>query len=343
MKGIREPSLLPSIDTWKPDVFANYSGSDRKDGLISPDGERYLIKFAEDHARKNDMDTSYVNNVLAEYISSHILRIIGYDVHDTFIATRYEELVVVCKNFETDGTILIELGKYLRKHYDSGDIGRIPELGQIQYIFENDITLKPFADELMTSYAERFIGDALTGNFDRHMGNVGYLVTRSGHVKPSPVYDNGSTLFPALSEKAMKEVLSSKKEIAKRVMLFPKAALTVKKEKVSYYDMLTSGYCTEISRAVIKMVPKIKEKLPEIEQFIEEQMFISDTRRFFYKTIIQARMTLLLEPALKICQTGKYDKSAYDRISQGRKYTEELFETWYDQQEMKMEVCYVET
>ena len=88
MHGILQPAKLQNFDTWQRDRFADYGGSDRKDGLIDPDGALYLIKYAENHTRKNELDTSYVNNVLSEYLSSHILSIIGYDVHETVLGTR---------------------------------------------------------------------------------------------------------------------------------------------------------------------------------------------------------------------------------------------------------------
>ena len=93
-QGNSYPTTLQNIDTWPSDRVAKYTGSDRKDGVISPDGHRYLIKYAQKHTGKDDMDTSDVNNVLSEYLSSHILGIIGYPVHHTFLATRNGELVV---------------------------------------------------------------------------------------------------------------------------------------------------------------------------------------------------------------------------------------------------------
>lgn len=44
--GILYPTSLYNIDTWKSDRVARCSGSDRKDGVISPNGRRYLIKYA---------------------------------------------------------------------------------------------------------------------------------------------------------------------------------------------------------------------------------------------------------------------------------------------------------
>ena len=331
--GILYPTSLYNIDTWKSDRVARYSGSDRKDGVISPDGRRYLIKYASRHTRKNDMDTSYVNNVLSEYLSSHILTIIGYPVHDTFLATRSDQLVVACENFIPDNKELIEFGHYMRKQYDSVEIGRVPKYSQIKQILSTDPDLKTNPD-LWDNYCMRFVGDALTGNFDRHMGNWGYLVSKTNPdepPEPAPVYDNGSTLFPALSSEAMKnEVLTSAKEILRRTILFPKAAMSIQTNKVSYLDMLSSNFDSAMTQAVLRMVPVIQRKMPDIFIFIDAQTFLSDTKKTFYKAILQARLNFLLKPAYESCSSGNYNKAGYKRLQTDRNYTEADFERDYN-------------
>lgn len=332
MKGISNTFLtnntLPALDSWLPDMITPYSGSDRKEGLIAPDGKRYLVKYAEAHTRLNDLDTSYVNNVISEYMSSHILSIAGFDVHHTFIGTRNENLLVACENFTSPHQHLIEFGQYMRKHYDSGDIGRVPDIGQIHYVLYHDSVLRIYADNLWDTYWERFIGDALTGNFDRHMGNWGYLTdTQYETVYASPIYDNGSTLFPALSETAMREeILPSKKEILKRTLLFPKAALTINKCKASYFDLLTSDFVPALSKAVRKTVPGILKKLPLICKFIDEQNFLSETRKTFYQTILNARAEYILKPSLACCNSKNYNEQALERLKNGIHYTEKDFD-----------------
>lgn len=332
MKGISNTffrdKTLPALDDWSVDMITAYSGSDRKEGLIDPEGCRYLVKYAEAHTRVNDLDTSYVNNVISEYMASHILEIAGFEVHHTFIGTRNQNLLVACKNFTSGYQYLIEFGQYMRKHYDSGDIGRVPDISQIEYVLHNDPVLCDYAEKLWDTYWERFVGDALVGNFDRHMGNWGYITdTRSGEVYASLIYDNGSTLFPALSEKAMREdVLPFPKEIMKRTLLFPKAALTVNGKKVSYLDMLSSGYVPSVNMAVRKTVPIILDKLPEIRKFIDVQEFLSDTRKAFYKTMLNSRVNYILKPAWECCTSGKYNIEALERIQNGIEYTEEDFE-----------------
>lgn len=326
LPGIRYQNKIVSVDDYSYDVFANYSGSDRKDGLISPDGNRYLIKYAEKHQSINNLDTSYVNNVVCEHLSSCILGICGYDVHHTFPATRNGELVVACENFLKPGEHLIEFGRYMRKYFDSGDVGRTPTLDQIDYVLKNDRDLSPYEKSLKMSYAERLVGDALVGNFDRHMGNFGYIVSEKGTIKPSPVYDNASTLFPNLSEHGMEDVLSSEKEILKRTLLFPKAALTVNGNKVGYYDIMASDFDSAFTAAVNNKVPEILRKLPDIFEFIERQEYLSDIRKSFYTEIIRSRADYILKPALARVMSEDYDMNAYKRLEQGMPYTEDMFE-----------------
>lgn len=336
MKGISNTFLenknLPALDDWSLDMITPYSGSDRKEGLIAPDGQRYLVKYAEAHTRLNDLDTSYVNNVISEYLASHILEIAGFDVHHTFIGTREQNLLVACENFTSAHQHLIEFGQYMRKHYDSGDIGHVPDIRQIKYVLYHDPVLCDYAEELWASFWERFIGDALVGNFDRHMGNWGYITdTQAKKIYASPIYDNGSTLFPALSEKAMRElVLPFEKEIMKRTFLFPKAALTVNGNKVSYLDMLSSGYEPLAGKAVRKIVPVILEKMPCINAFIDDQDFLSDTRKTFYKTMVNVRAEYILKPAYECCVSENYNPHALERLRNGTDYTEKHFEMQYD-------------
>ena len=55
-----------------------------------------------------DMQTSYVNNVLSEYIGSHIFQSIGIPTHETLLGVMRrggERLAVACKDFCYTGHI----------------------------------------------------------------------------------------------------------------------------------------------------------------------------------------------------------------------------------------------
>lgn len=81
---------LPCLDEWSADLITPYSGSDRKEGLIAPDGRRFLVKYAEAHTRVNDLDTSYVNNVLSEYMERNFSQ--GLDRSRWGIETSFRKL-----------------------------------------------------------------------------------------------------------------------------------------------------------------------------------------------------------------------------------------------------------
>ncbi len=320
---------LRAFDGWSRDIRANYGGSDRKDGLLGLDGSRYMMKYSEKQAPRNDLASNYVNNVVSEYISSHVLGILGYPVHDTELGTMGGEVVVVCRSFVPPGGALIEFGTFMQKHYDSGAISRIPDIGQIYEVFEKDPVLSPQAGLFKSCYWERFVGDALVGNFDRHKGNFGYLVKADGSVAASPIYDNGSTLFPNLSESGMQEVLADPKEIMQRVKLYPKAALEMNKTKVGYYDMMSSGIYSELTNAVIRTVPRIRDSMPAVRDFINGCSFLSGVRKDFYNVMLAERMYFVLEPAYETCAMQKFDLSARKRIEDGAEYTREDFEVYW--------------
>lgn len=102
----------------------------------SPDGTRYMVKYSEKYAPCNDLVTNYVNNVVSEYVSSHSLVILGYPVHDTELGTLDGEVMVACCNFIPAGWELLEFEKFMRRHYDSHDIGRVLGIRQIYEILK---------------------------------------------------------------------------------------------------------------------------------------------------------------------------------------------------------------
>ena len=322
---------LPSLDDWSPDPRANYGGSDRKDGLLGPDGSRYMVKFSNKQAPRRDLSTRHVNNTVSEYITSHILSILGYPVHDTVLGTLNGEVAVACRNFVPPGAALVEFGTFLRKHYDSADIGRTPNIHQVYEVFETDRMLSPQADRFKTCFWERFVGDALVGNFDRHKDNFGYLVEADGSVSPSPLYDNAGTLFPRLSEADMAAVLADPKELLQRVRLYPKATLELHPgTKADYSDMLSSGLFPELTTAVLQAVPRIREAMPAVRAFLNGCAFLSDIRKDFYSVMLAQRLHFLLEPAYERCQTRQFDLAARKRIEDGTEYGKDAFETYWE-------------
>ena len=313
---------LPSFDGWLPDVRANYGGTCRKDGLIGPDGSQYMVKFAKRQG--------HANNAISEYVASHVLGILGYQVQETELGTLHGEVVVACRNFVPPDVALVEFGTFLRKHYDSGDIERIPNIKQVYEVLETDRILSSQTDRFKSCFWERFIADALVGNPCRYHGDFGYLVQDEGSVAEAPIYDNGGSLFPELSEDDMAAVLEDPKEILWRARYCPAAALALRPDvKVGYYDLISSGIFDELTNAVVRTVPHIWDAMPTAMEFINGCGFLSDTRKDFYNTMLAERMHFILEPAYEKCVKQQFDLSARRRIEDGVEYDRDTFEAYW--------------
>ena len=308
------------FDKSEPDPLHDYSGSDRKEPRLI-DGIPFMVKYSDKRAKTGRLDTSFVNNTLSEYIGSHLVASAGLPSHETYLGYFNGELVVGCRNYLWGREVSHEFAYYMKKKYDSSEIGRLPKYEQIYDVIETDPELKKIRDEAVRRYWETFIVDAWIANFDRHKGNWSYIYNPDEKISyPAPVYDCGSTLYPALSEKGMSLVLGSEYEIRKRIRVFPNAALLVNGMKVGYYEMISSGIDRNCTDALMSIVPRIDmEKAREI---IDNTPLISDTRKQFYYTMLKRRKEMILDRAYKIVREKGFDKESRTAIEQRRPYTD---------------------
>lgn len=296
------------------DRRSDYGGSDRKKAIFY-NGDRYMLKFSEKSDVKNDYGTSHVNNVLFEYLGSHIVASTGIPTHETLLGTYNGELVVACKNFLGKNEVLHEFSWYMRTQFDSGELERSPKLMQIYSTILNDPDLASIQNAAKERYWDTFVADSIIGNFDRHSGNWGYIIGEDDSIRLAPVYDCGSCLYPNLSADKMPAILQSDESIAKRIYGFPKAALLiVEKNKVGYYDMMASGFNKDCSAAVLRMAPRIN--LDAINEIIDNAPTLNDVRKEFYKTMISKRKEFIVDRAASKIRTEDYDTTALSRIGE---------------------------
>ena len=317
-------------------VHTYYGGSDRKFGVLY-NNEVYMLKFSENHSKRSDISTSYVNNVVSEYISSHISASIGLPTHDTLLGLYKDEIVVACKDFRQNQSIQnVEFAEYIRSKYDSKEVKRLIKLNQIYETLkdpENDIPLE-LQEASVERFWDTFVVDALVGNFDRHVGNWGYLV-EGNNIKLAPIYDYGSTLFPQLSDEGMESIMTNDFEIAKRCLVFPSPSLAITDEKVGkvgYYDMLSSNYDKNCTKAVLKIVPKID--MNKITDIIKNTPLITNTKKSFYTTILNARKELIIDRAYLRCFNHNYDKDALNRLQTGKQFSEKDLTQYFKEREV---------
>ena len=320
-------------------AHVTFGGTDRKFGVVYH-GVTYMLKFSEEHAKRHDVSTSYVNNVVSEYISSHIAASAGFPVHETVLGTYNGEIVVGCKDFREKNSISnIEFAEYVRSKYDSKDVKRMIRLDQIYETLAdpaNDIP-DSLQKESIERYWDTFVIDALVGNFDRHIGNWGFLA-ENNQLRLAPLYDFGSTLFPQASDIGAKDFMENLYEMFKRSLVFPSPSLIITNEKVGkvgYYDMLASNYDQNCTEAVLRIVPRID--MQRINMIIDETPFITDIRKSFYKEILSMRKMLILDRAYVRAFYKDYDIDALKRLTEGRQFTEKDLSVYLEQRNFACE------
>lgn len=261
-----------------------YSGAERKKSILI-NGIPYLVKF-----QKNSRDGLRFNHV-SEYLGSHIFSMLGVETQETFLGKYKDENVVVIRDFLEEDEVFIPFNGV-------GDSSLERDKEKYQYSYEDIIGMLQDNVKLtdvkqtIDLFWDMFIIDALIANFDRHGSNWGFI-KKNHQYRLSPVFDNGSSLFPQLNtDEKLAAVLADPKAIDQRIYQFPTSQVKHHGKKSSYYEIISSLAFTECNHALIRIVERID--FDKINKLIDSVEDISNKRKTFYKTILQQRYEKIL-------------------------------------------------
>ena len=132
----------------------------------------------------------------------------------------------------------------------------------------------------------------MIANFDRHGSNWGFI-KKDNKYRLSPVFDNGSSLFPQLNtDEKIEKVLDNQEEIDMRIYKFPTSQVKYNGKKSSYYEIISSLAFEECNNALVRIVERID--LKKINKLIDSVENISEKRKEFYKMILEQRYEKIL-------------------------------------------------
>ena len=272
-----------------------YGGRNGQKICIIYNNEDYMLKFPA--ISKDIKEDEYSNSCISEYISCKIIKEIGLKVQETILG-KYEKyvgedrIVVACKDFTTKNKKLKQFAELKNSYIDTPMNGYGTELEEIIQTIEEQQIYDPL--ELKQFFWQMFIVDALLGNFDRHNGNWGFLIDEENKtIEIAPIYDCGSCLYPQLTDEKMKEIINNQDEIDNRVYVFPNSAIKHNDKKINYYQYISSLENEDCNLALSTVFPKIN--MENINKIIDETPYISETRKDFYKLIIQERYEKILK------------------------------------------------
>ncbi len=272
----------------------NYKGSEKKKTLVY-DNKKYLVKFP-DPIREKNKNISYINNAFSEYVGSNIFRLIGFKTQNTILGKYFyngkEKIVCGCEDFTDNNNILYEFESLALSTNPDKKIGT--ELEDILEVIDESKMIDTV--DTKEKFWDMFLIDSIIGNTDRHNGNWGFILNnKTKEITFAPIYDCGSCLNPMLEDKEMEKLNEAE---LKNLTINCYSCIKENGKKINYITYIKSMKNEECNRAICRMFEKID--INEINRFIDEIQYMSDTRKQFYKKIIKLRYDIIKEVYDKI-------------------------------------------
>lgn len=254
---------LIDISKWEDDRMASYGGYTRKCGKISPDGTHYMVKFEKKHTFK-----SFPLNLFQQHINSEIIRMLGFQAQETFIATHGDYLVLCCKDFVPEGSKLVNMDVFLRTLYNSYELTEITNLGQFEHVMDTHPILKPYKESLTKSFWDMVVIDMFLTNFSRSTSDYGYLVSEH-EVTQAPLWDTRTDTHD---------------------MFLP---IRTDEKILTYEELLYGGKHKPFYASLARILPIFERNIGKVYKYMDSQEILSKGQIQLLKDILRKSLTNL--------------------------------------------------
>lgn len=184
---------------------------------------------------------------VSEYIASKLARVLGIECQEVTLGTYKNCKVCVIELFTKDDEIIhhfYDINDSSVSGAISRDVRDLPySLDYIISIISNYKNINIPNYKLIDYFVDMTVFDYIIGNFDRHWGNWGFIETDKKY-RLTPLFDNGSSLLPKLSEEEIGKCLDkSKNEVSRYITDLPKSQIRSSKNKRYNYIQLIKDIC----------------------------------------------------------------------------------------------------
>lgn len=275
----------------------------RKMGIVY-EGKNYILKFPgnlKEQQMKN-IQLSYSNSPVCEYIGSQIYGLLGFSVHDTVLGFRNEKTVVACGDFLKDGDRLYEFDKikvtFEPPFLDSSG-NETNGVGVDLYEILMTIQEHPFLKDLdfvQEHFWNMFVVDALIGNTDRNNSNWGVIIRENEKKELAPIYDNGNCLNSKWDDEKMQAVLSDDKRLEAESFSARRCIFELEGKRLNPYHLIERMEYESCNKAVRNITPQIAQIMPKIKELILEIPVLTEIQKKFYLAVMEERYEKVLKP-----------------------------------------------
>lgn len=266
-----------------------YGGTAGRKMGITYGGKEYLLKFPGNLKEKQmkNINLSYSNSPVCEYIGSKIYELVGLPVHNTILGVRNEKIVVACEDFLADGDRLYEFDKIkvtFEPHFLDSNGNETNGVGVDLY------EIHPFLQDVLgvaEHFWNMFVMDALIGNTDR----------------------NNSKWDDEKMQIVMNDAVKMEAEAYKA----RRCIYELQGKRINPYYIMESMEYQGCSDAIRKLVPKIGRCMGKLRIMIEEIPILSEVQKRFFTSIIECRYEKVLLP---VCR--KIMEREFENLNQKR-------------------------
>ena len=292
-----------------------YGGTAGRKMGITYNGKDYLLKFPgnlKEQQLKN-INLSYSNSPIREYIGSKIYELIGLPVHNTILGIRNQKVVVACEDFLEDGDRLYEFDKIkvtFEPHFLDSNGNETNGVGVDLYEIIMTIKEHPFLQGIfgvIERFWDMFIIDALIGNTDRNNSNWGIVLRKNGLKELAPVYDNGNCLNNKWDDEKMQIVMSDVVKMEAEAYKARRCIFELQGRRVNPYYIMEGMKYQECSDAIRRLAPRIGDCMKKIRAMIKEIPILSEVQKQFFTLIIEYRYEKVLLPVYQKIIQRKFE------------------------------------
>ncbi|NMM63711.1 hypothetical protein HBE96_13720 [Clostridium sp. P21] len=288
--------MLIKFDYWEIDEESPFgSGASEKKWLINPKTrQKGIFKFP----KGADMGKP-TGEYWAEKIASQLAEVLEIECAKVDIGTFRGRVGSMSYMILNDEEELIEGIQYITKIYKEYNQDKFIDYKTAEPYSINMILQSIKETGLEKDFLAIPIFDALIGNSDRHHSNWGIVRNKvSGHIRISPLYDNGSSLCCLIDPKDVPNFLRDKMRFESLIFGKSKSMIRwTKPNRIRHFE-LVEYIKSEYYEETVCIVDKIREKLNDnrirdIVYSYDDGIIHPNIKKLLYAFLIERRKRII--------------------------------------------------
>ena len=289
-----------NFNQYEIDRQTSFGGSTGYKYGITINGVSYMLKTVKPRHYCSDKDYF----PYAEYLSCNILSMIGLNCQKTLLGDfqdpsnpNHRVLAVACENLELSSNDFFTFHGIVNAGYHVSNplFTKRCDIDDVLATIAAQPLLPP--KKLKDFFWKQFVGDAFIGNCNRTNDHWGILIDINDNVSICPLFDCASRLSCCISDRDLQDLENRETMLKTYCYETCKSAFEYHGKKIDYLEFISQNVDADCTKTFFELMECID--LNKILDFIENAPIKDESYKNFYKDLIVARKTLILDKAYR--------------------------------------------